>query len=172
MQGAALYPQHCAVCHGVEGHGDGPAAKTLPMPPADLTAAHLWMHSDGELIWWLSHGIEAPEGGMAMPGFAGVLSERDLWDLIDFIRARNAGLVQARAGALVAAAARAGPAGGVRGRRTRLHLADLRGHIIRLVIGAPPADAGPGRQASRPSWRAPIRHLRPARRYASRTTRR
>ena len=48
--GARLYPQHCAACHGAEGRGDGLAAKGLPVPPADLTAGHLWMHSDGELF--------------------------------------------------------------------------------------------------------------------------
>ncbi len=138
MRGAALYPQHCAVCHGADGRGDGPAAKSLAWPPADLTAPHLWAHSDGELIWWLSHGIEAPEGGLAMPGFAGVLSERDRWDLIDYIRAHNAGLVQARTGrwspplrAPALQAVCAGP-------RT-VTLGDLRGRIVRLVIGSPPA---------------------------------
>ncbi len=60
--GAALYPSHCASCHGAEGRGDGPAAKGLELPPADLTAEHLWAHSDGELFWWLSHGMASPEG--------------------------------------------------------------------------------------------------------------
>jgi hypothetical protein len=69
MAGAALYPQHCAACHGTAGHGDGPLASTLPVPPADLTAPHLWEHPDGELFWWLSHGMEAPEGDARL--FAG-----------------------------------------------------------------------------------------------------
>ncbi|HLY57715.1 MAG TPA: CopD family protein [Stellaceae bacterium] len=90
--GAALYPRHCAGCHGIEGRGDGPLAQELPAPPADLTAPHLWAHSDGELYWWLSHGIEAPEGGLAMPGFADQLDDGQRWALIDFIRARNAGI--------------------------------------------------------------------------------
>jgi mono/diheme cytochrome c family protein len=59
-RGAELFPADCAACHGPTGRGDGPAAKTLPVPPADLTASHLWMHSDGELFWWLSHGMEGP----------------------------------------------------------------------------------------------------------------
>ncbi len=92
MHGAALFPQNCASCHGARGRGDGPAAAGLPEPPADLTAGHLWAHEDGELFWWLTHGIEAPEGGMAMPGFAGQLSPDDRWALIDYIRANNAGV--------------------------------------------------------------------------------
>ncbi len=90
--GAALFAQHCAMCHGADGRGDGPAAKALAIPPADLTAAHLWMHGDGELFWWLTHGIEAPEGGLAMPAFGGILSDDDRWQLIDYIRAHNAGV--------------------------------------------------------------------------------
>ncbi len=90
--GKTLFAEHCVTCHGDQGRGDGPAAKTLPVPPADLTAPHLWMHSDGELFWWLAHGIEAPEGGLAMPGFGKTLSDGDRWSLIDYIRANNAGL--------------------------------------------------------------------------------
>ena len=92
VEGAALYLDHCARCHGVQGRGDGPDAAGLPTPPADLTAAHLWEHSDGELYWWLLHGIAAPDGTPAMPGTEGVLSDDQRWALIDAIRARNAGL--------------------------------------------------------------------------------
>jgi len=97
-QGAALYPDHCARCHGAEGRGDGPDAAALAMPPANLTAAHLWEHSDGEMFWWLLHGIEAPDGTLAMAGTAGVLSDDQRWALIDVIRARNAGLALREAG--------------------------------------------------------------------------
>ena len=89
--GGKLYAANCAVCHGGEGHGDGAAAKSLPVVPADLTAEHLWAHSDGELFWYISHGFEAPEGGVTMPGFDGKLSIEARWNLIDYLRARNAG---------------------------------------------------------------------------------
>jgi mono/diheme cytochrome c family protein len=32
-----MYTTYCAVCHGKEGKGDGPAAKALTKTPADLT---------------------------------------------------------------------------------------------------------------------------------------
>jgi mono/diheme cytochrome c family protein len=35
--GDALYRRHCASCHGITGHGDGPAAHSLIVPPTDLT---------------------------------------------------------------------------------------------------------------------------------------
>ena len=140
--GARLYPQHCAACHGAEGRGDGPAAKGLPIPPADLTAGHLWMHSDGELFWWLSHGIDAPEGGLAMPGFAAVLSDDERWDLIDYIRAHNAGTTMGSTGAWSPPVQAPELQAACDGRT--LTLLDLRGRFIRLVIGElPPAAASP-----------------------------
>jgi putative copper export protein/mono/diheme cytochrome c family protein len=91
VQGQTLFATSCAGCHGAGGNGDGPAGAVLRVHPADLTAAHLLEHPDGELFWWLSHGMEDPEGGMAMPGFAAQLTEAERWSLIDFIRANNAG---------------------------------------------------------------------------------
>ena len=143
LRGAALFPGHCAACHGADGRGGGPAAKGLPVPPADLTAAHLWMHSDGELFWWLSHGIEAPEGGLAMPGFAGVLPDGDRWALIDYIRAYNAGLTVQEAGSWSPPV----QAPGLQARcmdGATMSLEGFRGGFVRLVIGATPASAMPG----------------------------
>ena len=90
VQGAKLFEVNCVGCHGAEGHGDGPAAASLPWHPADLTAEHLWAHSDGELYWYLSNGFPAPDGSLAMPGFDKLSSEAR-WDLIDYLHAHNAG---------------------------------------------------------------------------------
>ena len=35
--GKEMYTQYCAVCHGTEGKGNGPAADALKTPPSDLT---------------------------------------------------------------------------------------------------------------------------------------
>ncbi|HZU90316.1 MAG TPA: copper homeostasis membrane protein CopD, partial [Stellaceae bacterium] len=86
--GAAIYAANCALCHGVDGRGDGPAAAGLPIRPADLTAPHLFAHSPGDLFWWVSHG----RGGV-MPGFARVLTPSRRWDVINFVRARAAGVL-------------------------------------------------------------------------------
>jgi Cytochrome c len=37
VSGKEMYTAYCAVCHGTEGRGDGPAASALKTPPADLT---------------------------------------------------------------------------------------------------------------------------------------
>jgi putative copper export protein/mono/diheme cytochrome c family protein len=91
--GAVLYASNCTACHGPAGKGDGPLARSLAMPPADLTARHLLEHEDGELFWWVSHGIDGPDpdgvSRQAMPGFDGTLDDTSIWRVIDFLRANN-----------------------------------------------------------------------------------
>ena len=89
-RGRIAFVAHCVGCHGATGAGDGPRAASLSIPPADLTAAHLWEHSDGELFWWISEGMRAPDGSLVMPGAKATLSEQTCWELIDFIHANNA----------------------------------------------------------------------------------
>jgi putative copper export protein/mono/diheme cytochrome c family protein len=80
--GAQLYAANCTACHGSRGKGDGPAAAALAVAPADLTAAHVLDHSEGDIFWWLGAGI--PESGM--PGFAATMSKAQRWDLVNFVR--------------------------------------------------------------------------------------
>ncbi len=131
--GAGLYPTHCASCHGAHGQGDGRDGVGLGVPPADLTAAHLWDHSDGELFWWLSHGMDSPDGGQVMPGFADRLTEDERWALIDAIRANNAGmsLGGGRAWARPTQAPRFEAACGD---GETFDLADPKGRVARIVI--------------------------------------
>jgi putative copper export protein/mono/diheme cytochrome c family protein/peroxiredoxin len=81
--GATLFEEHCASCHGAYGYGDGPASASLPVRPANLTGENLARRRDGDLYWWLTHGIP----GTPMPGFGDRLSEGERWDLINFLRA-------------------------------------------------------------------------------------
>ncbi len=81
--------------------GDGPAAASLTVRPADLTAPHLFAHTPGDLFWWVSNGRD----NGVMPGFAGIMSPADRWDVINFIRARAAGVLARQVGPQVSTAA-------------------------------------------------------------------
>jgi putative copper resistance protein D len=90
-EGRKTFERHCTGCHGPGGLGDGPAAKGLPKPPANLTEPHTALHTAGDMFWWVTHGI--PTSGM--PAFAEVTSEEERWDTINFLRAFSQGF-QAR----------------------------------------------------------------------------
>jgi mono/diheme cytochrome c family protein len=132
--GAALFAENCTACHGAEGRGDGSLAKTLAVPPADLTAAHVLMHGDGQLFRWLSEGIKSPAGVPAMPGFAAALTENERWELIDYIRAHNLGVAVRRNGKWPLPIA--APALQVQCGTRTMQLHELRGRFVRLVIGS------------------------------------
>ena len=81
-RGAPLYAQHCSVCHGDTGAGDGPAGIGLTPPPANLRdAARLDRLSLYDIYNTLGLGIE----GTDMPSFADQLDDRQRWDVATYI---------------------------------------------------------------------------------------
>ncbi len=80
QRGQQLYQQNCAVCHGLTGHGDGPAARAMRPPPADLTQ-HVTQHTEGELWYWITNGIP----GTQMPAWKGALTDDQRWDVVNYI---------------------------------------------------------------------------------------
>lgn len=80
------YQQYCAVCHGEEGRGDGPAGLALSPRPVDFGDGHLNIHPDGDLYYWIQNGIEETP----MPGFGNQLSSEDTWHLVNYLRRLSA----------------------------------------------------------------------------------
>lgn len=73
----------CVTCHGAEGDGKGPAAASLNPLPRDFRHHGLWRHrTEGELFWVIKHGSP----GTGMIGFGQVLSDEEIWALIQFER--------------------------------------------------------------------------------------
>ncbi len=79
--GAELYQKQCAICHGVEGLGDGPQAASLEPPPANMRL-HVPLHPDRELYSYISQGFP----GTAMPPFKDRLSSEEIWHLVNYLR--------------------------------------------------------------------------------------
>jgi mono/diheme cytochrome c family protein len=102
--GRGLYEQTCAACHGVSARGGGPDAFTTQVPPADLLSGHLDQHSDGDIYTWISGGLP---GGM--PAWQGKLSEAQMWDLVNFLRAINTGQATVEGPTIAPAASPSGP---------------------------------------------------------------
>ena len=80
-RGRALFQKDCAVCHGPEGRGDGPAAVKLPEKPDDLSRiAPPPVFPDGVVAYRIRNG-----DGL-MPAFGKALNDEEVWDLLNFIR--------------------------------------------------------------------------------------
>ena len=77
--GAVLFRVRCAVCHGAEGRGDGPAAVRLRRPPADFSRKQ---PGPERVRAVLRHGIP----GTAMTAMQPNLSESDRDALVLFVR--------------------------------------------------------------------------------------
>jgi mono/diheme cytochrome c family protein/peroxiredoxin len=85
-RGRLLFAVHCATCHGPEGHGDGPAAASLKMPPPDFAAG--WKH--GTSLESLRRLIAQGIPGTAMPAATPSLSAGDLDAVVAFVHSLGA----------------------------------------------------------------------------------
>ena len=86
-RGAPLYAQHCSVCHGETGAGDGPAGVGIAPPPANLRDAERLDRLSLYAIYnTLGLGVE----GTDMPSFADQLDDRQRWDLATYIAGLSA----------------------------------------------------------------------------------
>lgn len=91
--GQKVYAEACASCHGMhlEGQPNWRLRKPdgrLPAPPHDYHG-HTWRHADAELFGMVKRGIApyAPPGYQTdMMGFAGALSDEQIWAVIAYIK--------------------------------------------------------------------------------------
>ena len=80
-QGADIFKSNCEMCHGPQGHGDGPAGGSLDPKPKNLAFLQE-SAGDDYLFWRISEG----RPGTAMVAWKGILSEEQIWQVILFIR--------------------------------------------------------------------------------------
>jgi len=79
-QGAEVFKSNCEICHGPQGHGDGPAGGSLEPKPKNLAVLRE-RAGDDYLFWRISEG----RPGTAMVAWKGILTEEQIWQVISFI---------------------------------------------------------------------------------------
>ncbi|HVS75779.1 MAG TPA: FTR1 family protein, partial [Steroidobacteraceae bacterium] len=81
-QGAALYQQQCAACHGATGKGDGPVGVRLSPRPVDFTAqSRADQRSALSLYEVITHGVQ----GTPMASYGKTLPAESRWDLAYYV---------------------------------------------------------------------------------------
>jgi mono/diheme cytochrome c family protein len=100
--GEEVYRDHCASCHGagLQGQPDWQTRKPdgrLPAPPHDETG-HTWHHPDEVLFHLTRDGPSAMVPGYEsdMPGFADVLTDKEIWAVLAYIKSRWPDDIRAR----------------------------------------------------------------------------
>ncbi|MCP9440923.1 MAG: c-type cytochrome [Nitrospira sp.] len=84
-RGKAIYHGKgtCVSCHGVDGNGRGRAAAQLNPPPRNFQHHGFWRHrTEGEIFWVIKHGSP----GTAMAAFGPLLSDEEIWSVIQYER--------------------------------------------------------------------------------------
>jgi mono/diheme cytochrome c family protein len=88
--GQRIYADHCQVCHGPDGRGNGPAAPSLIPRPRDFTLGQFKYKStapdqppsDVDLFHVVSNGLEAS----AMPYWRDILSDEKIREVVAYIK--------------------------------------------------------------------------------------
>jgi mono/diheme cytochrome c family protein len=75
-----MYTTYCTPCHGDKGKGDGVAAAGLPIKPADHSSIKVQGQTDGALFWEMS------EGHNPMPSYKKAFTDKQRWQLVNYIR--------------------------------------------------------------------------------------
>jgi mono/diheme cytochrome c family protein len=78
MAGAAIYKDHCAVCHGLPGQDQTAIAKGMfPKPPKLMDGKGVTDDPAGETYWKVAGGIRMT----GMPGFEKTLTTTQMWQV-------------------------------------------------------------------------------------------
>jgi mono/diheme cytochrome c family protein len=80
QRGGILYSIHCQLCHGEQGHGDGPLADHFDQTPQNLTAPTIGAEFDGGVYLTITQGFGQ------MPSLAENLTPRERWDIVNYLR--------------------------------------------------------------------------------------
>ena len=78
QNGAHLYRQHCAVCHGLPDNPETAVSKGMfPKPPQLFKGKGVTDDEAGETYWKIANGIRLT----GMPAYRGDVSDHDMWSI-------------------------------------------------------------------------------------------
>ena len=80
--GGMQFRGRCASCHGLDGRTASEIGRWMYPRASDLGSAPVQEWSDAELFWIIENGVRLT----GMPGFGKVLSDEEIWPLVDYIR--------------------------------------------------------------------------------------
>jgi mono/diheme cytochrome c family protein len=79
--GSKVYAERCALCHGPQGKGDGPAAAAMnPKPRNHTDGSYMHTRTDAQLLEVIRHGKGS------MPAWEGILSEQEIQAVLKHVR--------------------------------------------------------------------------------------
>jgi len=79
QRGKIVYNIHCQVCHGAQGHGDGPLASYFDRTPQNLTSSQVLAEFDGSVYLTIMNGFGQ------MPSLFENLTPHESWDVVNYV---------------------------------------------------------------------------------------
>jgi mono/diheme cytochrome c family protein len=123
--GVRVFARHCAVCHGPNGHGNGPAAPSMFPRPRDFSLGRFKYKSTAsgepptneDLLRTVRDGLPAS----AMPYFAGLLSTEELSAVVEQVKSFSSAFSQPGRSIEIPAAIPSSPESVARGKALFAH---------------------------------------------------
>jgi mono/diheme cytochrome c family protein len=80
--GRGIFQQNCAICHGVNGQGNGPVSTTMMKKPANFHRPFYQAYSNSMWYWRIAEGVP----GTRMPRWNKALSDEDMLYLVAYLK--------------------------------------------------------------------------------------
>jgi mono/diheme cytochrome c family protein len=87
IRGRLVFRNYCTLCHGLEGRGDGRAAKLHTPRPFNLTTSTAPRYYIADMVL---KGGEAMGRGKGMPPWGGQLTDEQLSDVLNYLQTLRA----------------------------------------------------------------------------------
>ncbi len=80
------FMEDCATCHGKDGRKPTDIGRWMYPRSLDLGSPGVQQWSDAELFWIIKNGIRLS----GMPGFGKIHSDKEIWNLVQYVRSLGA----------------------------------------------------------------------------------